>query len=294
MTSLSPQDFARLYEEQLVRQTNLPPLPHTVQQLLVLKGSDTGDIRELAAIVDSDPLLAAQMLRYGQSPLFGYGSRITSTEEVISLVLGYEPALFMALGMGVGKSLESPAEGVLGLEVLWRDGFYNAALCVELARQMPATDRPVAGLCHLSGLLHNIGFLLLGHLHPTRLRLISSQFEMDPSLGIIRLEKMMLGVSHDTSGAWLAKAWGLPDEVVTAILQHHNESYRGEHAAYAQLVNIASHLLSEHGVSEMVIDLPSPKLLEALGLTSENVEQALASVLEGEGELARLAKSMIS
>ncbi len=292
MSSLAPHEFARLYEEQLAAQTNLPPLPHSVQQLLTLKSAGSGDIRELAAIVDGDPLLAAQILRYGQSPLFGYGSRVTSTEEVISLVLGYEPALFMALGVGVGRSLESPPEGVLGLEVLWRDGFYNAALCVELARRMPAKQRPAVGLCHLAGLLHNIGFLLLGHLHPTRLRLISSQFEMDPSLGILRLEKMMLGVSHDISGGWLARAWSLPDEVVTAITEHHNEAYQGPHAEYARLVNIASHLLSEQGVSEMVIDTPSPKLVEALGLSDEMVEQALAAVLENEGELARLANGM--
>ncbi len=292
MTSLSPHDFALRYEEQLASQTNLPPLPHTVQQLLTLKSRGTGDIRELAAIVEGDPLLAAQMIRYGQSPLFGYGSRITSVEEVVSLVLGYDPALYMALGIGVGKSLESPTDGVLGLALLWQDAFYNAALCVELAKRIPAKQRPVLGLCHLAGLLHNIGFLLLGHLHPTRLRLISRQFEMDPSLGIIRVETMMLGVSHDTSGAWLAKAWALPDEVVTAIAQHHKEDYEGEHSDYVRLVNVASHLLSGYGVSEMVLDTPSPKLLEALSLTPEMADEALAAVLAEASELSKLADSM--
>ncbi len=288
----SKLEFARIYKEQLADQANLPPLPHTVHELIALKNSEHADVRLLAQVIEGDPLLAAQTLRYAQSPLFGYGDRIGSIQEAISLVLGFEPALYMALGLAVGTTLKTPAEGPLGLEVLWRDAFYNAELCVELARRMPAAERPPLGLCHLAGLLHNIGFLVLGHLHPTRFRLLSTQFSMDTSRDIRRLEEALLGVSHDVSGMWLAQAWGLPEEVVVAIGRHHEEGYQGENAVFAWLVNIASHLLSDHGVPEMAIDTPAPQLVEALGLDGEKLEEALARVLEGQGELRRLACSM--
>ena len=287
-----PNEFAQFYEEQLALQTNLPPLPQTVQKLLRLRNSKDGDVKELTKIINSDPLLAAQMVCYGQSSLFGYGSRIASTEQVVALVLGYEPALYMALGLSVGKSLRSPTDGVLGLEVLWRDAFYNAELCVELAKMMPIEQRPIIGLCHLSGLLHNIGFLLLGHLHPTHFRLINRQFEFDPTLDIKRVETMILGVSHDVSGMWISRAWNLPEEVVVAVSKHHDIGYKGQHAKYAWLVNIASHLLSDYAVSEMVTDSPPIALIEALGLTDDQIEEALAKVLEGQNELMNLANTM--
>ena len=292
MHAPTPSNFAQLYEEQLMLQTTLPPLSQTARKLLQLKNSDDGDIARLCEIIDADPLLAAQMVRYGQSSLFGYGQRISSSEQVVSLVLGYEPALYLALGLCVGTGLRSPAEGPLGLTVLWRDAFYNAELCVQLAKRMPARQRPVLGMCHLAGLLHNIGFLLLGHLHPAHFRLINGQFDVDLSLDLQRLERSLLGVSHDVSGMWLARAWNLPAEVVTAIARHHDEKYDGEYAQYAWLVNVASHLLSEYGVAEMAADRPSARLIDALGLDDEAVEEAMAKTLESQSELLDLADTM--
>ncbi len=46
------------------------------------------------------------------------------------------------------------------------------------------------------------------------------------------------------------KAWKMPEEVIVAAQEHHNEDYRGEYAVYPQLVLLTDRLLKAHDIGD--------------------------------------------
>jgi HD-like signal output (HDOD) protein len=235
----------------------LPPLPETARRLLALRRNADASAADLARLVELDPALAAHLVRYAASPQFAYQGKIRSIRDAIARVLGYELAMSVALGLAAGKSLQNPAEGAFGLHAFWRRAVYSAAFSQALARAMPSAIRPAPGLAYLAGLLHDFGFMLLGHLYPPEFALLNKMVAAHPATPITQIERSLLamggaqrllGLGHARVGAWLMESWGMQPELVAALEQHHNPAYSGEHAAYPNLVLLADHLLLRAGL----------------------------------------------
>lgn len=259
---------------------DLPAMPKVAHELLQLTVNPYANASDLGAIVEQDPSLAAQLLRYANSPLYGYRGQVDSIRDVIARVLGYDLVMDIALGISVGRSFRNPSEGPLGLDAYWRHAVYCASLTQRLAERMPSAHRPRPGLAYLAGLLHNFGILLLGHLFPEDFRLLNEGLAREPGRPLLSLEDELIGVSHVELGAWLMQSWNMPDELVSAIGNHHDEEYAGSYAIYPNLVLLANRLLAAHQIGdEHSVDLPGD-LLARLAITDADAHAALAAVLE--------------
>lgn len=67
---------------------NLPPLPATVVKLrdyIDSVGADV-DITKVAAIIQEDPLLTAELLRLANSPFYGLSREVSTIQQVVSLL----------------------------------------------------------------------------------------------------------------------------------------------------------------------------------------------------------------
>ena len=188
-------------------------------------------------------------MRYASSPFFGYRGKVDSVHTAISRVLGYNMVMNLALGVTAAKSFKIPKNVPLGLDAFWRHAVYSAALVQALSTALPAEIRPPAGLAYLAGLLHNFGHLLLGHLFKQEFLLLNKFIARHPERTVVDIENEVLGADHTRIGAWLMKAWNLPEEVIVATREHHNEYYQGPHAVYSQLVMLADLLLKQYDVS---------------------------------------------
>lgn len=267
----------------------LPPMPQHAQALLALRNRPNAGAEELAALVEHDPSLAAQVLRYARSPLFGYRGRVDSLQDAVARVLGYDMVLNLALGLAALKPFRIPPDGPLGLQAFWRHASLSAALAQRLVRQLPAARRPKAGTAYLCGLLHNFGYLLLGQLFPPEFYLLNRMLAADPQGAVTELEKRVLCrgqarealcAGHAEVGAWLMERWDMPAAVVTAVRDHHHPEAAGEHAVCAHLVLLADRLLKAQGLGDGDgAELP-PELLERYGLQPEALQDAAAQLLE--------------
>lgn len=236
---------------------SLPAMPTMAQQLLKLNANPYGGASDLASIVEQDPSLSAQLIRYARSPLYGYAGKIESIQDAISRVLGYDMVMDMAMGVAVGKMFRNPKDGKLGLHEHWRQATYNAVLCQKLCKVVKGPERARPGIAYLAGLLHNFGFLLLGHLFPQDFAMLNKAATRYPDTSVTELEHTMIGVTHMELGVWLMEAWQMPEEIVTAIREHHNEQYCNQYSLYANLVMVANRLLREVDIGdELVSDLP--------------------------------------
>lgn len=263
----------------------LPPMPEMARRILQLRNNPDASIAELAGIVEMDPSLAAQVVRYAASPFYAYRGRINSIHDAITRVLGFDMVMNMALGLATGRSFHNPCEGPLGLHAFWKHAIYTATLAQALAKRMPPKSRPQPGMIYLAGLLHNFGFLLLGHLFPPEFKLLDKLVAAHPESPVTSLEKCVLGMGqaqdllemgHAQIGTWLMQSWHMPEEIVVTLREHHNPEYAGDHALFPHLVMVADHVLKGLGIGDASDDQLPPASLDRLELSEDAVRETAA------------------
>lgn len=271
----------------------LPPLPDTARRLLQLRATSTATVADLSGIITADPVLTAQVIRYARSGFFGYRPRVETLQDAISHVLGFDLVLHLALGLSASRALRPPLDGPLGLRALWRHAAHCAGLAQALGTQLPTAARGTPGLLCLAGLLHDIGYAVLGHLFRPEFYLLNNAVAANPDIPVTLIEKRLLGVEHTQLGSWLLKAWEMPEEVVTAAQEHHDEYYSGVHARYANVVLLADHLLKRYQPSDAADIEPPAVVLTAVGLEAEQaMELTRKALLQCSAGLDELARTM--
>lgn len=270
----------------------LPVMPEMAQRIFALRADPSADVDKLARLVELDPSLAAQIIRYARSPFFAYRGNVDSIHVAISRVLGFELVMSLALGIAAAQPFKMPTLGPLGLNAFWRHATYSAALVQALGRELPRNIRPPAGLSYLAGLLHNFGHLLLGHSFKREFCMLNGAVSEKPLLPVTEQEMTLLGVQHGDIGAWLMESWNMPGEIVVAVREHHNEHYDGQHAVYQRLVLLADRMLKEHGIGDASShDLPADTLA-ALGLEEIQAVMVMQRILEGCEGLNAIARNL--
>lgn len=271
----------------------LPALPVTAIRILQLASSPLSNARQLAEVIEQDPSLSAQVLRYANSSLYGYGGRIKDLQTAIARVLGFEFVLKLALGLTIGKALRVPPEGPFGLNAFWRHAVYSARLVEALSKRVSTGQRPPRGTAYLAGLLQNLGRLALGHAFQPEFFILNRFAQANPDMHTCELERHVLGVSHDQIGAWLMEAWGMPDELTVAVRHHHDEGYWDRHAVYAQLVLVANRLLAERGLAGDIDTAGVPQFtLDMLGLDRSTVNALADRLFTEADELDELSRRL--
>jgi len=279
-------------KDKVLNLTELPAMPKIAQEVLQLGGNPYANATDLAAIIEQDPSLSAQLLRYARSPFYGYRGEIESVSDAISRVLGFDMVMDMALGISMGKAFKNPVEGPLGLNAFWRHATYSAALVQKLGNSISGFHRPRPGMVYLAGLLHNVGILLLGHLFKKEFNMLTKAVKDNPDTELIELEQQVLGVTHSELGVWLLEAWNLPDELIIAVREHHNPDYHDTHAVYANLVLVGNRLLSSMGMGDEVTNSLPNNLLSELGLTEEGVQEIFDLIITNKDGLDYMAMQM--
>ncbi|MGA7800910.1 MAG: HDOD domain-containing protein [Gammaproteobacteria bacterium] len=279
----------------------LPAMPDMAQQILTLRSNPDASARDLAKVVELDPSLSAQVVHYATSPFFGYRGTVDSIHDAIARVLGFDMVVNMTLGLATSKSFRNPIDGPLGLHAFWRHAVYSAALVQALASAMPREQRPKPGMAYLAGLLHNFGFLLLGHLFPPEFQLLNKLVAANPETPVTDLEKRVLGMGqarqcldmgHAQVGGWLMEHWRMPEEITVTLKEHHNPDYAGDHANYPRLVLVATHLLKRYEIGDAPHgEIPTP-VMDALGLQELQLEEIAERLVQDASHLDTMARQL--
>jgi len=270
----------------------LPTMPGVAQQIIQLRANANGGVNDLAKIVETDPSLAAQVLRYARSPLYGYRGKVDSVHAAIARVLGYEMVLNLALGIAAAKPFKVPRKGPLGLDAFWQHALHSAALTQNLSTLVPSELRPPAGMAYLAGLLHNLGHILLGHLFKQEFLILNKFIVQEPEKSLVDIELEVLGIDHGQLGAWLMQSWNLPEETITAVKEHHNENYRGPHAIYPLLVLVSDRILKRHNLGDAASPELPASVLQYLEVSEYEILAVTQRVMEKGEDLSALASHL--
>lgn len=267
----------------------LPLMPPIASQLLKIKSSDSAETAQLSKLVEQDPSLVAQLIGWACSPYYGYKGKITSVNDAIINVLGFDLVINIALGLAISQKIRIPVNGPLGLKAYWKKAIYTASLVEKLIHAMPSEYRSLRGMGYLCGLLHNFGRLLVGQLFPAQFEMLNQLAYANPSISILVLEQYLLRIDEDQIGQWLMRSWSMPLEVQLAVSLHNQIDYSGEHAIYIDLIIVAKALLEQYGLCHAVKRqiLPLDKI-KAIHLQADALPAIMESFKNQTQDLDRL------
>lgn len=239
---------------------DIRPLPESAQTIIKLRMDPDTTVDDITRVVERDPLLAAQLVRWAGAGCFGLAGKIRSVEDALVLALGFERGINLALGLAPGRALRlPPGQPEANASHLQRMAC-TAAMNDALSLAMPASQRPERGLSYLCGLL-------------------CRQIEANPHLHHNRIEQQLLGIHRDQLGSWLMRSWDMPEELHTALRFQNDPSYAGPHAQYANLLCLGNRLLAERGVGRALpLSLPLA-LFERLGIDPQQAAGVANSVM---------------
>jgi len=258
----------------------MPTLPESAIRLLSIHGDPDADFHTLARIIELDSSLSAQLLHYANSSYFPHHSEITSIEDAISQSLGFNTTLNLAIAISISKSFQIPKDGPIGLLANWTHSIFSATLCQELVKLTPQPHKLNGATAYLAGLLHDIGFLVLGHLRKAEFNQLNAAIRNSPELPIHVLEQKIIGSNHNILGGVLLKSWRLPEPLVVTAREHHNPHYSGAHHLYSALARLGDHLLKRYEISDINSDTAPDSLYELLEIDEERASEAVEKLMQ--------------
>lgn len=197
--------------------TRLPSLSVVAIKLLKLTGDDTSAASDMVRLIETDPAIAAKILRIVNSAAYGLRHKISSIKHAI-LLLGFGAIRSLAMDVVLYDQLiQNRGRAAFNRVHFWQHCLTVATLCRALALELHYPDPEEA---YIAGLLHDIGKIIT----ETYGRISYSEFlgQMDKHDGLlIDIEKKIIGLSHGDIGAYVCQQWGLPDNIVQAQKLHH-------------------------------------------------------------------------
>ena len=244
---------------------HLPSMPTLFRDVVrELQGPDAS-LKKVGALIAKDPSMTAQILRLVNSSFFGMSREISSPTAAVAY-LGIGTVTSLVLSVKIFQEANPQLLHDLQLEGLWDHSFRTGTLARDIALEI-TNDQQMAEDCFTSGMLHDVGKLVLCVNFPGRYRDVLGQ----PSAGLVRMseaESQAFGANHAEIGAYLMGIWGLPTSIVEAVAFHHAplRCFSGEFAPVVA-VHVANCLDAEGGANSTSVEPLDEKCVGALGLT---------------------------
>ncbi|MGI6091820.1 MAG: response regulator [Veillonellaceae bacterium] len=174
------------------------------------------DMKDIAALIESDPAIAARVLSLVNSAF--YGKNTGSIRQAI-VYLGLHIVKDIVLTVSIMESASSPSLSY-NRQLLWKHaGLTNKYLILIYEKLL---KKKIPDSCAAAGLLHDIGKVFLLSQYPCEFLDISNKLTVDKTSDFLQKEKQVIGVTHQELGGYLLNWWDIPYPIVEAALFHHN------------------------------------------------------------------------
>jgi putative nucleotidyltransferase with HDIG domain len=211
-----------------------PALAESRNRLLRLTTAERVSPADIVATVESDIALVISVMRLANQL---DGPRQGRIESVVKAVEVLSP-----------ESVKALASRTRTFDFFERSSLWDAAperFRLHGVATQRAADRLAqeAGYEHrdrlmVTALLHDVGKLVLTHAYPGYPDQVHGGARTPEER--IHRERRELGVDHALVGGVLARRWGMPSSVASAIERHHSDDATGE-AAFVRLADMLAH-----------------------------------------------------
>lgn len=188
---------------------SLPSPPKTYMRLSVLLSDNTVNMEKIAAVISEDPSLAAKILQLSNSSFFVKGNQVTGITDAITR-LGVD----IVCSIVIAAEMYSQMEEVPGFSIAEEQ--LKSLNTARLASTF--VDPKDKQETMLTGLLHNIGKLILYEVSPSAMKAYISQREL--ALDNLALENELFQVNHTQLSGYLLHLWNFPYSLIENVILH--------------------------------------------------------------------------
>lgn len=196
--------------------STLPPFPAVALKVLEELSKEEFETRQVVRWIESDPAFTAELLRVANSALYGFSHQIPSVHRA-AMTLGADFVKALAMTVAMRTYLKT----ALRLPVLRRCWRHSLA-CGVLAGELCSATRGASDSAYTAGLLHDIGRMGLLATYPAEYANILG-VSTEHSFDLLHCEHELFDIDHCEAGAWMAREWKLPTELIDIAARHHEE-----------------------------------------------------------------------
>lgn len=173
------------------------------------------DVSQIAAVIESDPAVAAAVLRVANSA-FNNVKTGSISRAITFLGLTVIKTIVLSCSLFKFANIKIPS---LSVKKLARKA--NAANRLMTLIYSELLAKPVPDTFQTAALLNDIGLLMCLHYFPDQYAWIVREYMLGKDKDFVKLEKEILGITHQEFGGYLLNWWGLPYPIVETALFHH-------------------------------------------------------------------------
>ncbi|MFH2135469.1 MAG: HDOD domain-containing protein [Pseudomonadota bacterium] len=263
-------DVDKALNELATRGIKLPPQPKVLLELRRLLDQDDYSMKDLAAVMSSDPGITALLFKAARSPVFGRNRSFDNIEQVL-MVVGVKQTFNLVQAAALSVSLSDASRKTF--EIFWNRSQEVAQIAGLIAADRVSVCNIFPDQAYMAGIFHECGVPVLMLRFPDYCeRLNLHDACCWPNL---HEEDAHFHMDHCSVGYLVARHWKLPDFVCQAIRYHHElpEQETGTVRTLVAILQLAIHYYHRMGR----IDDPAWKTLRAdvlneLGI-SPDIEQ---------------------
>jgi putative nucleotidyltransferase with HDIG domain len=263
----------------------VPALPPTMMKCLELVRKPNFDFDALVALVEREPMLAAQALRQANSAAQAVAGKVTNVKAALTR-LGTKSISTLVIELAAERLFVSRDTAIVGeATAIWKHSVAVAIAARDLRAVTAAEDTEEA---YLAGLLQDIGKPIVAGL------LLEAERQIVEKRGQrwITSEqwRQVVKRTHQAAGIAVAKKWELPDAVISAV-RDSADFNRAERESLANAVCFANALTDTAGLFTHPDDADESKTMvmigkSMLGITDELADRIRDGLKERVGDLA--------
>ncbi len=203
--------------KRLSRIEDLPSIPIVLTEIMTMLDDENLKSKNLAETIERDQMLTTRVLRVANSPYYGFTRKISTVELAIALI-GINTIRDIVTGIMVKRIFIDSHRSVIDLDSYWKYSIFCAGATKYFAAKLKY--RPL-GESFVTGLMHDMGVLLLSTYFSHEYKEVLIQLEMDHKYSLVQAEQKILQTNHAEVASWLADKWNLPSKICVALKNHH-------------------------------------------------------------------------
>ena len=257
---------------------SLPAAPQVLSELgELLQDVNTG-LEEIADLLKRDAALAARIIRISNSSAMGGGNRIGAIEEAVNRV-GFSE-VYRLVGLATTSRLADRDLNYYRIEAepLRHHMMYSAIAAEALANRCGLDARNA----YTAGLMRSLGMMVLDRAARERIP-ISEAYDHKKIEGYAAWEGSIFGICNTEVAALILSEWKFPTEMISMVRDHYLTREADYSNTLACLLNVACWITLQGRLGltgePSYLEL-TPKKLQAIGLSEEEVRQIASQVAE--------------
>ena len=270
------------------RMTEISSLPEVTARIVQVVEDPRATAREMHEVVQTDPALAAKILKVVNSAFYGLPSQIASLERAI-LMLGLGMVKDLALAASLSRLVKADRISEhFGARDLWIHSI-AVGVCARLLAKVARSILPDQAF--VAGLMHDMGLIAVLQLFPEKVKQVTELCHQEPQ-NFCAVEERIIGADHQTFGAALAAKWKFPPGLRNAIAYHHEpSSLQPEFQSAAATVYIADALCCQGRYGFWLtaqIQAPEEWMLKLINVSPEQLEAVVAGLPDAVAEAEQI------